>query len=219
MAVIDVAARLCADGADRSIATIVRGIEHVPWLYDAICHLCERGGFARWRRWLAAGARGRTLDLGCGTGRTLPLLPRGVRPIALDPSPAPLQRARRRAPGVAFVRASAEALPFRDGTFDTVLSGLVFCSVGDPRRGLAEVRRVLRPDGELRMLEHVRARTRWPARAQDLVQPVWTWVTGGCHPNRDTEAAVEQGGFLITERRAQGTMRRLAARTRTTRAG
>jgi ubiquinone/menaquinone biosynthesis C-methylase UbiE len=191
----------------------MRGIEQIPWIYDAICALCERGGIGRWRRWLARGARGRTLDIGCGTGRNLPLLPPGVRAIALDPSPDAVRRARERAPRVPFVIARAEALPFRDATFDTVVSGLVFCSVGDPARGLAEVRRVLRPGGELRMLEHVRATTRWHARVQDWIQPAWTWVAGGCHPNRATEDTVARAGFVIDERRARGTMRRFRARS------
>src|SRR5581483_1762431 len=132
----------------------------------------------------------------------------------LDPSPEAIARARRRAPAVPLLIARAEALPFRDGTFDTVLSGLVFCSVGDPARGLAEVRRVLRADGEVRMLEHVRATVPWRARVQDVLQPTWTWVAGGCHPNRDTEAAVARAGFVIGDRRAQGTMRRFSARPR-----
>jgi ubiquinone/menaquinone biosynthesis C-methylase UbiE len=190
----------------------MRGIEQVPWMYDALCAVCERGGLGRWRRWLVGGARGRTLDLGCGTGRNLPLLPAGVRAVAVDPSPHTLRRAQHRAPHVPLVLARAEALPFRDGTFDTVLSGLVFCSVGEPARGLAEVRRLLAPGGELRMLEHVRATTPWRARAQDLIQPAWTWIAGGCHPNRDTETTVGRAGFLIEERRAQGTMRRFRAR-------
>ena len=189
----------------------MRGVEQIPWLYDTLCCLCERGGFGRWRQWLAGGARGRTLDLGCGTGRNLTLMPPGTIVVALDPSPEALARARRRAPAVPFVRARAEALPFRDGTFDTVLSGLVFCSVGEPTRGLAEVRRVLRADGQLRMLEHVRAVTPWRARVQDLLQPAWTWFTGGCHPNRNTEATIAQAGFRIAERRAESTMRRLLA--------
>jgi len=190
----------------------MRGVEQIPWIYDAICALCERGGLGRWRRWLASGARGRTLDLGCGTGRNLPLLPRDARAIGVDPSPEAIRRARDRAPRVPFVIARAEALPFRDASFDTVLSGLVFCSVGDPARGLAEVRRVLRPDGELRMLEHVRAASRWHARFQDWIQPAWTWAAGGCHPNRETETTVARAGFVIDERRAQGTMRRFRAR-------
>jgi ubiquinone/menaquinone biosynthesis C-methylase UbiE len=139
------------------------------------------------------------------------LLPADARTVALDPSPDAIRRAGARAPGVPRVIARAEDLPFRDATFDTVLSGLVFCSVPDAARGLAEVRRVLKPGGELRMIEHVRASTPWRARLQDGIQPAWTRVTGGCHPNRDTEAAVARAGFTIDDRRAEGTLRRFRA--------
>ncbi len=192
----------------------MRGVEQIPWLYEIICSLYEWSGLAEWRRWLVAGARGRVLDLGSGTGRNLPLLPHGTKAVAVDPSLDALGRARRRAPAVPLVAARAEALPFRDHSFDTVLSGLVFCSVGDPARGLAEVKRALRPDGQVRMLEHVRSRVPWRARLQDVIQPIWTWAAGGCHPNRDTEKAVERAGFQIESdgRRTKGTTRRFVAR-------
>jgi ubiquinone/menaquinone biosynthesis C-methylase UbiE len=191
----------------------VRGIEQIPWLYEIVCSLYEWGGLAGWRKGLVAGARGRVLDLGTGTGRNLALLPRGTAAVGLEPSLEALRVARKRAPAVSLVVGRAEALPFRDATFDTVLSGLVFCSVGDVRRGLDEVKRVLRPAGELRMLEHVRSGVAWQARLQDLVQPMWTAVAGGCHPNRDTETAVERAGFRIQPdgRRAKGVNRLFAA--------
>src|SRR5882724_9630435 len=93
------------------------------------------------------------------------------------------------------------------------VSSLVFYSVPNPAQGLAEVRRVLRPDGRLRMMEHVRARNRLGSRLQDLIQPAWTFVAGGCRPNRDTERAVESSGFRIQAegRRARGTMRSFQA--------
>lgn len=193
----------------------MRGLEQIPWLYDLGLALAERTGFDRWRRWLAGGARGRTLDLGAGTGRNLPLLPPGVRPVAVDPSGENLARARRRAPATPLVRARAEALPFRDGAFETVLLGLVLCSVDEPADALAEVRRVLASGGEVRALEHVRAHG-WRGRLQDFLQPAWTRFTGGCRPNRETEAAVEAAGFPIdpATRRARGVVRRFQARPR-----
>ncbi len=192
----------------------MRGLEQIPWLYDALAALAERTEIGRWRRWVTAGARGRTLDVGTGTGRNLPLFPPGTSLVAVDPSFAALLRARRRAPRVAVIAASVEALPFRDGVFDTVASSLAFCSVPDPARGLTEVRRALRPEGQLRMLEHVRSVVRWRARCQDLIQPAWTRVTGGCHPNRETERAVEAAGFKLDSdgRRARGSLRRFCAR-------
>lgn len=191
----------------------MRGLEQIPWLYDALMAVFERSGLGRWREWLAKGASGRTLDLGTGTGRDLPLYPPGVRAVAVDPHPENLARARRRAPGVPLVVARAEALPFRDGAFDTVVCGLVLCSVADLDRALAEARRVLRPGGALRLLEHVRERGVRGA-LQDLVQPAWTAISGGCHPNRETEAAVERAGFRVEPEslRRRGTMRRLQAR-------
>jgi SAM-dependent methyltransferase len=192
----------------------MRGVEQIPWIYDALCGVVERFGLARWRRWLVAGAAGRVLDVGCGTGRNLPLYDAGARVIGLEPSPDTLAKARRRAPTARLVRGDCQALPFRDGAFDTVVSGLVFCSVPDPARGLAEVRRVLRPGGALRMLEHVRATRGLKALVQDRWQPAWTAITGGCHWNRDTERAVEAAGFRIdaVTRRARGDMRRFVAR-------
>jgi SAM-dependent methyltransferase len=191
----------------------VRGVEQIPWIYDAICAFAEWRGLGPWRRWLVGGARGRTLDLGSGTGRNLPLYPAGVQVVGVEPSAAALPRARRRAPGTLLVRASAEALPFGDGVFDTVVCGLVLCTVDDPPRALAELRRVLRPGGQLRALEHVRSLRPWRARLQDAIQPAWTRLAGGCHPNRDTERAVHAAGFAIETEgwRADGTMRCFAA--------
>jgi ubiquinone/menaquinone biosynthesis C-methylase UbiE len=194
----------------------MRGVEQIPWLYDACCALYERLGLARWRTWLVDGAAGAVLDVGCGTGRNLPLYRRGVRVVGIDVSAEALARARRRRPDVPLVRGDAQALPFRAAAFDTVVSGLVFCSVPDAARGLAEVKRVLRGDGTLRMLEHVRAAGGLKARVQDRWQPLWTRITGGCHWNRDTEATVTSAGFRIDadQRRARGDMRRFVARPR-----
>jgi len=192
----------------------VRGLEQIPWLYDGLCAVMERTGLAPFRRWLAAGARGRTLDVGCGTGRGLRFYGPDARVIGLDPARASLARARRRIPGARLVQASAEALPFRDGVFDTVVSSLVFCSVPDPARGFVEVKRVLRPDGQLRMLEHVRSRRRWKAAFQDRVQPIWTRLSGGCRPNRETERLVNAAGFAIDaeDRLEKADLRRFSAR-------
>ena len=192
----------------------MRGIEQIPWLYDAFAALSDWRRLRRWRQWLAGGARGRVLDIGCGTGRTLPYYAADVTVIGVDPARDVLKRAALRSPSARLVQARAEALPFRDGAFDTVVSGLVFCSVGNPRRGFAEIRRVLAAAGELRMMEHVRSPVPWRARLEDRIQPLWTRLTGGCHPNRDTEAAVEASGFRIARatRRAEGVMRRFAAR-------
>ena len=191
----------------------MRGVEQIPWLYDAMCFVLESTGLKRWRDWLTGGARGLTLEVGCGTGRNLPRYGAHAQVIALEPDADMLGAARERAPNVRFVRASAEALPFRDGAFDTVVSGLVFCSVPRPQLGLAEVKRVLNDDGRLRMIEHVRS-DGWYGGVQDFLQPAWTKVAGGCHPNRRTVETVEAAGFQLEEdgRRSDGTLRRFSAK-------
>ena len=194
----------------------MRGAEQIPWLYDPAVALLERLGLGRWRRWLAAGARGRTLDLGCGTGRNLPLLPDSTVAVGVDPCSQSLARARRRSPRALLVRARAEALPFKGGAFDTVVSGLVLCSVTDPAVAASEMLRVLAAGGTVRALEHVRSPLPWKARIQDWTQPAWTVFSGGCHPNRETERTLEAAGLAIdpATRRARDTMRRFEARRR-----
>lgn len=186
----------------------MRGIEQIPWAYDALIHLFP--GLARWRRELLELADGRVLEVGCGTGLGL----RDVGPAAavlcgIDPNLASLQRARQRAPAAGLAVAAAEHLPFADHSFDCVVSSLVFCSVSDPLRGLAEIHRVLKPGGRLLMLEHVQARSSLGARLLDRIQPAWTAITGGCHPNRCTEQTVLAAGFRIApgSHRARGLMR------------
>jgi len=192
----------------------MRGLEQIPWLYDAGMTLLEATGMGRWRLWLAR-AEGRTLDIGCGTGRSLPLFSSSGNVVGLDPAADALLRARRRSPGTPLVRASAEALPFRDGCFDTIVSGLALCSIPEVPKALDEMRRVTAIGGQLRAMEHVRAAPASPtARLQDAFQPFWTWLTGGCRPNRDTEAAVIAAGWTIEAdgRRSSGVMRRFVAR-------
>ena len=192
----------------------MKGVEQIPWLYDLYMGVVDRLGFGRWRRWVVSGARGRTLEVGCGTGRNLALYDASVVPVGLELDLLLLRSAREKARHAKLVVGSAEALPFRDSAFDTVVSSLVFCSVKEPERGLAEVGRVLAPAGELRMLEHVLSDVHVVSVLQNVAQPAWTLITGGCHPNRDTEGTLLRVGFEIDPktRQADGTMRRFVAR-------
>jgi SAM-dependent methyltransferase len=191
---------------------LMRGIEHMPRLYDASMAVMERFGLRRWREWLASGASGRVLEIGCGTGRNLPLYRAAELLVAFDPALELVAVARNRAPHARVLVAAAEALPFRSDSFDVVVSSLVLCSVSDPAQAVSEAARAGRT---LRALEHVRSTWRVQAWLQDFVQPAWTWVTGGCHPNRRTESTIARE-FEIETRTARGTMRRLSAKRRET---
>lgn len=192
----------------------MRGLEQIPWFYDALMAVNDRMGLIRWRRRLTSWARGRILEVGCGTGRNLALYQDQDDVVAFDPCLEVVLAARKRKRGASLLVASAEALPFRDGAFDHVVSSLVFCSVPDPARGLREAARVLERDGRLLMLEHVRHRGSRHARFQDWIQPTWTFLSGGCHVNRDTEKTVQGAGFVIEAetRRERGVMRLFIAR-------
>jgi SAM-dependent methyltransferase len=169
-------------------------------LYDPIGASMERRWMGRRRRRLLAGARGAVLEIGGGTGANLAHYRSVDRVTIAEPDPFMRKRIgpkleNARVP-VEVSEAGAEALPFPDGSFDTVVSTFVLCTVPDQEAALDEVRRVLRPGGRLLFIEHVRAAGSM-ARWQDRLEPLWRRLLGGCHPNRDTVAAIEDAGFEI----------------------
>ena len=173
--------------------------------YDRITASMERSGVAEMRRELLAEACGRTLELGAGSGHNLPFYTDRVSELVLsEPDPHMARRLRERldseppAPArVALIEGPAEDLPFDDGSFDTVVGTLVLCTVEDPRRALAEARRVLVEGGALLFIEHVRSENRRLAWWQDRLERPWGFFVGGCHPNRPTEQALADAGLWI----------------------
>lgn len=159
------------------------------------------------RQELVSQASGVVLEIGAGTGLNFPFYAPGrcERVVAIEPDPAMLRYARQRlelarAP-IALTSASVEELPFADQAFDSVVVTLVFCSVADPLRGFCEIQRVLKPDGTLLLLEHVRAKGAITARIQDALVPLTTRLFGNCHWNRNTAQLLENAGFQITRQR------------------
>lgn len=180
-----------------------RGHPRFAAFVDWQSRMAERGPMGRHRRRVAGAAAGRVLEVGAGPGSNFAFYGPLEGLVALDPDPHMLRRARRNARRsgrrAALVRASAEALPFADASFDAVVATHVFCTVPDPDRGLAECARVLRPGGRFYFWEHVRAdRPFWQA-FQNWVTPLWRWVGAGCHPNRDTAAAIRRAGLVLEE--------------------
>ncbi|MEU5979770.1 class I SAM-dependent methyltransferase [Streptomyces sp. NPDC047315] len=161
----------------------------------------ERAGVGTHRGELLAGASGRVIEIGAGNGLNFPHYPSAVSEVvAIEPEGTLRTLARRAARRaevpVDVVPGAAEALPVKSEAFDVAVVSLVLCSVRDLPRSLREILRVLRPGGELRFFEHVRAPTPGMARAQRaLDRTVWPWLFGGCHTARDTLAAIEAAGF------------------------
>lgn len=170
--------------------------------YDRVLASSEAAGLAERRHDLLAPARGATIELGAGTGLNLEHYPPAVTELVLvEPSEHMARKlgARVAASGrsVRVVRAGAERLPFEDGRFDTAVATLVLCTIPDPEAALAEVARVLRPGGRLLFLEHVRSDEDGVARWQDRLERPWGFLADGCHPNRDTLAALERSPLTV----------------------
>lgn len=171
-------------------------------LYPRFRKAAQEHGEERYRRELLDGMSGRVFELGCGDGEHFRLYPESVTElVAIEPEETMRHRAERAAEHakgpVRILPGFAERLPFQDGEFDAAVAALVLCSVTDPRAALAELRRVIRPGGELRFFEHVKADGRVQAAAQTAVQPLWSRLGGNCHVARDTERAIREGGFEI----------------------
>jgi ubiquinone/menaquinone biosynthesis C-methylase UbiE len=172
------------------------------WLMD---RPLVRRGFDPLRREIVGQAQGVVLEVGAGGGQNFSFYDPAhvVRVEAVEPDEAMLATARCRLEAapvpITLTRAPVEALPFPDAQFDTVVVTLVFCSVGDPKRGLREIWRVLKPGGTLLLLEHVRAQGRVVAWLQDALVPLSTRCMGNDHWNRDTLQTVLHTGFQTTE--------------------
>jgi SAM-dependent methyltransferase len=165
-------------------------------LYNPVLWLGEKRGVAALRRGLLAEASGAVLEIGAGTGLNLPHYPADLNRLVLaEPGVRigdriDLGRAPEGVPA-SLERAPAEELPFADGSFDTVVSTFVLCTVADPRRAVSEAARVLRPGGRLLFLEHVGAETGWRLRLQRRSARAWAAFADGCQCDRPTLATIE----------------------------
>jgi ubiquinone/menaquinone biosynthesis C-methylase UbiE len=187
-----------------SIIDPMAGHRFFAALYDRLMAGSEDAGLADMRAELLAGARGRTLELGAGTGHNLPHYGNGVTELVLtEPDPFMARRLREHVADeelavaqIEVLEAGAEELPIEDSSVDTVVSTLVLCTVEDPERAVAEIERVLRPGGQLLYVEHVISPdSPRLARWQHRVERPWGWIAGGCHPNRDTAGLLERSGL------------------------
>jgi ubiquinone/menaquinone biosynthesis C-methylase UbiE len=172
--------------------------------YNRFNRGAEDGGLREKRRALLSRARGRTLEVGAGTGVNLDLYPDAVTELVLTEPDGHMRgqlRKKLAAAGrrVELVGAGGERLPFPDASVDTVVATLVLCTIPDPEAVLREVARVLKPGGRLLFLEHVRAEDERTARWQDRLERPWSAFGRGCHPNRDTLAVIEASALEVVD--------------------
>lgn len=177
-------------------------------LLDAGMRAADWAGLRHARARIVGGARGETLEIGIGTGSNLAVYAPDVAVHGIDLSRSALLVAAERAAGIGRVatlrEGDAARLPFPDESFDTVVGTFVLCSVGEVSQTLREARRVLRPGGTIRLLEHARSSDRTLAGIQDRMAPAWARMTGGCRLNHDVGRAVSDAGLAVVEERRHG---------------
>ncbi|MBT8160286.1 class I SAM-dependent methyltransferase [Arthrobacter terricola] len=166
----------------------------------------NRRGAAGHRRELLAGLQGTVIEVGAGEGSSFAYYPDTVRSVlAVEPDDylraLASEKARSAPVPVGVLSGMAEKIPAPDHSADAVVVSLVLCSVPNQEAALAEIRRVLRPEGTLAFYEHVRSRRRFTAAVEDLVSPAWQRLAGGCHPNRNTLDAIAEAGFKVVQNR------------------
>lgn len=171
-------------------------------------------GFGRLRRKLIGAVEGCVLEVGCGWGHNFGHYGPAAQVTAFDVDLERVKAAARRKHPIPLAQANAHHLPWPAHTFDAVVGTLVFCSIPQPALALGEIRRVLRPGGQLFLMEHVRSDRGWLGGLQDWLAPGWLKMTGGCNLNRDTEAMVRAAGFHLEQRqvRFQGVLKLMVAR-------
>ena len=172
--------------------------------YDTIMAGPEKAVLRGHRQVLLARVRGRVLEIGGGTGANLPFYGGGVEELFItEPHERMVQRLERKLGRYSLptrvVRAPAEELPFEDESFDFVVSTLVLCTVDDPARALAQIHRLLKPEGQLLFIEHVRSDEPRLARWQDRVHGLQVRLGRGCHCNRTTLESIRATGFSIPQ--------------------
>lgn len=169
--------------------------------YDRALKVLELTGIRRLRQILLDNVTGVVLEVGTGTGANLPVYDHAERVVGIDIDVKKLTGTAVRTTTIPFdiSQADAHRLPFADNQFDNVVGTLVFCSIPQPALALTEIKRVLKPNGRLFLLEHVRGQNPVMQRVTDWLQPAWFALQGECHLNRETAVTVVQSGFELEE--------------------
>ncbi|SDJ35265.1 class I SAM-dependent methyltransferase [Salimicrobium halophilum] len=184
--------------------------DRISGVFDMMDHMIKD----KWREELVKNVEGTVLEVGVGTGANLPYYPSEAEVTGIDFSGKMLDKARKKAAtldtSITLEEMNAENLDFPDDTFDYVISTCVFCSVPDPVQGLKEIRRVLKPEGKVLMLEHMRSDNRFIGKAMDIMNPVGLHIVGA-NINRRTMTNIQKAGLRLVDQQFlfSSTMRKL----------
>lgn len=166
--------------------------------FDSLERPMGTSRFAKWRKEIVPQATGKTLEVGVGTGKNIPFYPENIDLTAIDFSKKMLEKAKAKYQDsplkINFLEMDVQNMSFEDNTFDTVITSCVFCSVPDPVKGLKEIKRVLKPNGQLIMLEHVRSNGKVLGKLMDWFNFIPLNIMGA-NINRKTKQNLIKAGF------------------------
>lgn len=186
---------------DKDTEKIRKRYNRAAKVFDLTENMMEKGKMGQWREMIWKEAKGKVLEVGAGTGKNIRHYPDSVEVTAIDFSEKMLEKAREKAQKlgkkVDLRLMDAQELGFPDETFDTVITTCVFCSVPDAVKGLKEIRRVCRKDGQIIMLEHVRSKNTITGLVMDLLNPLVVRLAGA-NINRDTVNNLKKAGLNVT---------------------
>ena len=181
-------------------STVSKRFDRIAWIYDFMESPMEILSVSAWRSELLSNVKGKVLEVGVGTGKTLPYYPEGIELTGIDISLKMLERAKQRADTLkikaGLLLMDIEKMTFPDRYFDTIVSTFVFCSVPDPIQGLREVKRVLKDDGVALFLEHIRSENWFLGKMMDIFNPMVRSLIGP-NINRRTVENIRQAGLNI----------------------
>jgi len=181
--------------------SVVSKYNRISAVYDLMEAPIEISLYRKWREEALSSLKGKVLEVGVGTGRNLKYYPEGSSVTGIDISEGMLEKAHEKARGmqnITLLPMDAENMEFPDNTFDYVVTTFVLCSVPDPVKALKEMRRVLKPSGELIAIEHMRSRNSIISRFETLINPIMFSIIGD-EVTRDTVGNIRKAGFTIKE--------------------
>ncbi|MDV2581480.1 class I SAM-dependent methyltransferase [Alkalibacillus haloalkaliphilus] len=175
----------------------------VPKFYDLIMAPIENKRFKRIRSDMLVHAAGHVLEIGSGTGVNFPLYKDATTVTAVEPDETMKERSMEKVINskvpIEVRLAYAENLPFVEDQFDCLVVTLALCTIQDVNQALSEMRRVVKPGGQVMLFEHVRLNHSIVGKVQDVLTPFWKKVAGGCHLNREPLTLIKEAGFEVVE--------------------
>lgn len=185
---------------DKTTEKIKKRYNRAAKIFDLTETMMEKGKMGQWRAMIWKEARGKVLEVGVGTGKNIQYYPDHVEVVAIDFSEKMLERAKKKAvklgKTVDLRLMDAQQLEFSDETFDTVITTCVFCSVPDAIKGLKEIHRVCKKDGQIIMLEHVRSKNPILGTVMDVLNPIVVRIVGA-NINRNTVENLKRAGLTV----------------------